>query len=146
MATLGASSYTYAEAQESQAMKSWIGGHVRAFEYFGGVAEILVPDNTKTAITSPCRYEPDINPTYQDMAEHSGTAVIPTIVRHPRDNGKVERSLRTDQEEFYQLLTYIDDVDLNEKLAEWERFYNIDRPHGAFNGKTPYEALRCILK
>jgi len=47
-------------------------------------------------------------------------------------NGKVERSHRTDQEEFYQLLTYTDDVDLNKKLAEWERFYNLDRPHGAF--------------
>jgi len=60
-------------------------------------------------------------------------------------NGKVERSHRTDQEEFYQLLTYTDDVDLNEKLAEWERLYNHDRPHGAFKGKTHYEALRCIL-
>lgn len=60
-------------------------------------------------------------------------------------NGKVERSHRTDQEEFYQLLTYTDDVDLNKKLAKWERFYNLDRPHGAFKGKTPYEALRCKL-
>ena len=66
--------------------------------------------------------------------------------RSPRLNGRVERSHRTDQEEFYQLLTYTDDVDLNEKLAEWERFYNLDRPHGAFKGKTPYEALRSILE
>jgi len=94
VATLGASSYTYAEAQESQAMKSWIGGHVRAFEFFGGVTEILVPDNAKTAITSPCRYEPDINPTYQDMAEHYDTAVIPTRVRHPRDKAKVETGVQ----------------------------------------------------
>jgi transposase len=94
VATLGASSYTYAEAQESQAMKSWIGGHVRAFEFFGGVAEILVPDNTKTAITSPCRYEPDLNPTYQDMAEHYTTAVIPARVRHPRDKAKVETGVQ----------------------------------------------------
>jgi hypothetical protein len=66
--------------------------------------------------------------------------------RSPQLNGKVERSHRTDQEEFYQLLTYTDDVDLNKKLAEWERFYNHDRPHGAFKGKTPYEALRCMLE
>ena len=66
--------------------------------------------------------------------------------RSPQLNGKVERSLRTDQEEFYQLLTYTDDVDLNEKLAEWERFYNMDRPHGAFMGKTPYEAMRSMLE
>ena len=66
--------------------------------------------------------------------------------RSPQLNGKVERSHRSDQEEFYQLLTYTDDVDLNEKLAEWERFYNFDRPHGAFGGRTPYEALRSLMK
>lgn len=62
--------------------------------------------------------------------------------RSPQLNGKVERSHRSDQEEFYQLLDYTDDVDLNKKLAEWEAFYNFSRPHGAFKGKTPYEALR----
>ena len=66
--------------------------------------------------------------------------------RSPQLNGKVERSHRTDQEEFYQLLTYTDDVDLNKKLEKWEQFYNFNRPHGAFDGKTPYEALRCILE
>jgi transposase InsO family protein len=65
--------------------------------------------------------------------------------RSPQLNGKVERSHRTDQQEFYQLLTYTDDVDLNRKLEAWERFYNFDRPHGAFAGKTPYEVLRSLL-
>jgi transposase InsO family protein len=65
--------------------------------------------------------------------------------RTPQLNGKVERSHRTDQEEFYQLLTYTDDVDLNKKLVEWENFYNFSRPHTAFLGKTPYEALRNML-
>ena len=60
----------------------------------------------------------------------------------PQLNGKVERSHRSDGQEFYQLLNYKDDVDLEAKLDEWERFYNFHRPHGAFNGKTPYEALR----
>lgn len=60
----------------------------------------------------------------------------------PQLNGKVERSHRSDEQEFYQLLTYKGDVDLEAKLEEWERFYNLARPHGAFNGKTPYEALR----
>ncbi len=64
----------------------------------------------------------------------------------PQLNGKVERSHRSDQEEFYQLLTYTDDVDLNKKLATWEEFYNFNRPHGAHKGKTPYEALRAMLK
>jgi transposase InsO family protein len=66
--------------------------------------------------------------------------------RTPQLNGKVERSHRSDKEEFYQLLTYTDGVDLNKKLAECERFYNNARPHKAFNGKTPYEALRTMLK
>ena len=66
--------------------------------------------------------------------------------RSPQLNGKVERSHRTDKNEFYQLLTYTDDVDLNKKLTEWENFYNFHRPHGAFGGKTPYEALNLLLK
>ena len=57
--------------------------------------------------------------------------------RSPQLNGKVERSHRSDQEEFYRLLSYKDDVDLEAKLADWERFYNLARPHGAHNGKTP---------
>ena len=65
--------------------------------------------------------------------------------RTPRLNGKVERSHRTDKQEFYQLLTYTGDVDLNAKLNEWENFYNYHRPHGAFHGKTPCEALRDKL-
>jgi len=65
--------------------------------------------------------------------------------RSPQLNGKVERSHRSDQEEFYQLLTYTDDVDLDAKLATWEQFYNYDRPHGAFNGRTPYETMRSLL-
>jgi len=60
----------------------------------------------------------------------------------PRLNGKVERSHRTDKEEFYQLLSYTGDVDLNKKLNKWEAFYNFQRPHGAFKGKTPYEILK----
>jgi transposase InsO family protein len=66
--------------------------------------------------------------------------------RSPQLNGKVERSHRTDQEEFYQLLTYTDDVDLNKKLKNWEEFYNYNRPHGEFEGKTTYEKLNTILK
>ena len=62
--------------------------------------------------------------------------------RTPQLNGKVERSHRSDQEEFYQLLSYKSDVDLNKKLDEWEQFYNFARPHGAHQGRTPYESLR----
>jgi len=66
--------------------------------------------------------------------------------RTPQLNGKVERSHRTDRTEFYQLLTYTDDVDLNSKLEAWENFYNYDRPHISLDGKTPYEVMRSLLK
>ena len=66
--------------------------------------------------------------------------------RSPQLNGKVERSHRSDQEEFYQLLDYKGDKDLEEKLEVWENFYNFHRPHGAFDSRTPYEILRKRLQ
>jgi transposase len=90
VAVLGASSYTYTEAQVSQEMMHWIGGHVRAIAFFEGVPQIIVPDNLKQGVKSPCWYDPDLNQTYQEMAEHYGVAVIPTRVRKPRDKSKVE--------------------------------------------------------
>jgi transposase len=87
---LGASNYTYAEAHESQELPNWIGAHVRMFAFFGGAPEIVVPDNLKAGVKHPCRYEPDLNPTYQDLAQHYGTAVIPTRVRKPKDKAKAE--------------------------------------------------------
>lgn len=94
VATLGASSYTYAEATWSQATPDWIGSHVRAFAYFGGVPELVVPDNLKAGVKSACYYEPDLNPTYQELARHYGTAVLPARVRHPRDKSKVENGVQ----------------------------------------------------
>lgn len=93
LATLGASNYTFAEASLSQELPSWIKSHVHAFEFFGGVTKILVPDNLKVVVTNPCRYEPDINPTYQDLAEHYGTTVIPARSRKPKDKAKVESAV-----------------------------------------------------
>src|SRR5665647_2399476 len=90
VATMGASSYTYAEAQPSQEMPHWIGGHVRAHAFFGGVTQIIVPDNLGQGVKHVCRYEPDLNPTYLEMAQHYGVAVIPARVRRPRDKAKVE--------------------------------------------------------
>jgi len=93
VAALGASNYTFAEASLSQELPSWIKSHVRAFEFFGGVTEILVPDNLKSGVTKPCRYEPDINPTYQDLATHYDTTVIPARAGKPRDKAKVESAV-----------------------------------------------------
>lgn len=77
--------------------------------------------------------------------EDQGMRHVYIKARTPELNGKVERSHRSDQEEFYQLLTYTDDVDLHAKLAEWEAFYNYHRPHGALAGQTPYETLKRLL-
>jgi transposase len=90
VATLGASHYTFAEASFSQDLPSWISSHIHAFEFFGGIPEILIPDNLKAAATHPSRYEPDLNPTYRDLAEYYGTVVIPARVGKPRDKAKVE--------------------------------------------------------
>jgi len=90
VAVLGASNYTYAEATWNQDLGSWIRAHVRALEFLGGAPALLVPDNCKTAVRRPCRYEPDLNPTYQEMAAHYGMAVIPARVKKPRDKAKVE--------------------------------------------------------
>jgi len=90
VAVLGASSYTFSEATMTQALPDWAGSHVRAFEYFGGVTEIVVPDNLKSGVTKPCRYDPDINPSYADLARHYGVAIIPARVRKPKDKAKAE--------------------------------------------------------
>jgi transposase len=90
VSVLGASNYTYVEATWTQSLPDWIGSHVRAFEYFGGVPHIVVPDNLKSGVSKSCRYEPDINPSYHDMSVHYGTAIIPARVRKPQDKAKAE--------------------------------------------------------
>jgi transposase len=90
VAVLGASNYTYAEALPSQELLHWIAAHVRMFEYLGGVPEILVPDNLRSGVTRTHRYEPELNPTYLEMAAHYGCAVIPTRPYKPQDKAKVE--------------------------------------------------------
>jgi transposase len=90
VAVLGASSYTYAEATWTEGLADWIGAHMRAFEFLGGVPEIVVPDNTRAAVSRSCRYDPDLNRTYQDMATHYGVAVVPARPGKPRDKAKVE--------------------------------------------------------
>jgi len=90
VAVLGASNYSYAEATWTQGLPDWIGSHRRAFSFLGGVPELVVPDNLRAGVSKAHRYEPDTNPTYQDMATHYGVAVLPTRVRRPRDKAKVE--------------------------------------------------------
>lgn len=90
VAVLGASNYTYCEATWSQGLPDWIGSHVRALEHLGGVPALLVPDNLKSGVTTACFYDPEINPTYRDLASHYATVVLPARPRRPKDKAKAE--------------------------------------------------------
>jgi transposase len=93
VAALGASSYVYCEARPSEGLADWIGCHVGMFAFLGGVTTIIVCDNLKAAVTNPDRYEPGLNRTYQDMARHYATTVIPARPYKPRDKAKVEQAV-----------------------------------------------------
>lgn len=92
--TLGASHYIYTEATWTQRLPDWIGAHGRMYQDFGGVPALTVPDNLKAGVRHACYYDPDLNPTYQDLATHYGTVVLPTRVAHPRDKAKVETGVQ----------------------------------------------------
>lgn len=118
---MGASNYTYVEASRSQRMADFIGSTIRGLEYFGAVPQILVPDQLRSAVSHPDRYEPDINPTYMEMAKHYGMAIVPARPRKPKDKAKVEAGVRIAQRwivaclrnrRFYSL------TELNEAIAE----------------------------
>lgn len=89
VAVWGASNYTYAEATLTQQLPDWIGSHTRAFQYFGCVPKVVVPDCLKGAVSRACRYEPELNPTYAEMAEHYGICVLPARPARPRDKAYV---------------------------------------------------------
>ena len=90
VAVLGASNYTFCEATWSQKLPDWINSHVRAFDFIGGVPTIVVPDNLKSAVTKACRYDPELNPSYQQLAAHYGTALVPARPLKPKDKAKAE--------------------------------------------------------
>jgi transposase len=93
VAVWGASNYTYAEAGLSQTLPDWIGAHRRAFEYFCCAPRVLVPDNLKSGVSKACKYEPELNPTYSNMAEHYGCAILPARPGKPRDKAIVENGV-----------------------------------------------------
>lgn len=93
IATLGASNYTFAYATPSQELMHWIDCHVRAFEFFQGATKLIVPDNLRTGVSRACRYEPDLNRTYHEMAQYYGVAILPARPRKPRDKAKVENAV-----------------------------------------------------
>jgi len=166
VAALGASGYTYAEAIRDQRKLSIITAHNHAFEYFGGVTEMLIPDNMKAAVNRADKYDPDLNETYQDMAEYYGAVVLPARPYRPKDKPKVELSVKLVQrwilarlrhrvffsieelnETIYSLL---DDLN-NRKIKKIEKsrrelYEEIDRPALKSLPVSPYvfrEFKRC---
>jgi transposase len=93
VACMGFSSYTYAEAFPSEQLPCWIAGHVNAISFFGAAPHIITPDNPKAIVTRACRYEPELNRTFSEMAAHYGCVVIPARVRKPKDKAKVESAV-----------------------------------------------------
>ncbi|HTY76577.1 MAG TPA: IS21 family transposase, partial [Candidatus Bathyarchaeia archaeon] len=87
---LGASNYTYAEATRTQQLSDWLGSHARMFHYFGGVSTAVVCDQLKSGVTVPCRYEPGLQRTYDEFAQHLGTTILPARPAMTRDKAKIE--------------------------------------------------------
>lgn len=87
---LGASNYTFAEATLTQSLPDWLGSHVRMFEFFGGCTELVIPDNLRSGVSKACRYDPDLNASYQQLAEHYQLAVVPARPYKPKDKSKAE--------------------------------------------------------
>jgi transposase len=121
VAVLGASNYTFAEATRTQQLADFVGSTMRAFEYFGCVPEVIVPDQLRSAVSGPHRYEPDINPTYLEMAQHYGVTVIPARPRKPRDKAKVEGGVLLAQRWILAAIrnrTFFSLAELNAAIAE----------------------------
>jgi transposase len=104
VAVLGASNKTFAEAFPNQQLPAWIAAHAHAYAYFGGVAKVTVPDNPRTAVVRPCRYEPLLHRSYQEMAEHYGTVIIPARVKRPRDKAHAETAVQMTQRQILAAL------------------------------------------
>jgi len=159
VAVLGASNYTFCEAVWKRDLPSWIGSHTRAAEFFQGVAAVTVPDNWKAGVTAACYYDPELNPSYRDWAEHYGTVVIPARVRKPRDKAKVETGVLIVERWILAALrnrTFFSLAELNNAIRELliglnqrkfrkldatreKLFEEIDRPALKPLPETPYE-------
>lgn len=162
VAVWGASNYTYAEATWTQELWNWIHSHVRAFEYFGCVPRVVVPDNLKSGVHSPCRYEPEENPTYGELAVHYGTTVIPARPYEPRDKAKVEAGVLVVQRWILAALRhrqFATIAELNAAIRELleilnlrplrklkksrrELFQTLDQPNALVLRDRPYEFAR----
>ncbi len=141
VAVLGASNYTFAEATATQQIADWIQSHVHAFEYLGGVTRAVVPDQLKTGITRACRYEPELQRSYEELALHYGTVILPARPASPRDKAKVEVAVQIAERWILARLrheTFFSLPALNQRIGELLE---------ALNGRTMrhYRASRRAL-
>jgi transposase len=120
VAVLGASNKTFAQAFENEQLAAWIAAHCQAYAFFGGVARITVPDNLKTGVIRPCRYEPLLHRSYQELAEHYGAVIIPARIKKPRDKAKVEAGVQIAER---QILAALRD----------QRFFNLGELNAAIS-------------
>ncbi len=121
VAVLGASNYTYAEAARTQQVADWIASHQRTFQFFGGVPHAVVPDQLKSGVTLPCRYEPGIQRTYEEFAQHYGTVILPARPAKPRDKAKIEVAVQIAERWILARLrheTFFSLAALNARIAE----------------------------
>jgi transposase len=145
VAVLGASSYTFVEAFWTQRLPEWIAGHVDAFAFFGGVPDILVPDNLRSAVVSSHRYEPELNRTYEECARHYGCAIVPARIRHPKDKAKVEKAVQDVEQRVLAPLrrrAFFSIKELNEAI-EWQLIELNERPFQKVPGsrRSLFESL-----
>jgi len=142
---LGASNYTYAEATFTQTLPDFVGATVRGLEYFGGVTEMLVPDQLRSAVSKPDRVEPEINATYAEVGAHYGTAVVPARPRKPRDKAKAEAAVLIVQRWILACLRNRRFFSLEElNAAIWELLERLNtRPFKKLEGcrRSAFEAL-----
>ena len=145
VAALGASGYSYAEASMSQKKHDFIASHVRAFRFYNGVTEVLVPDNLKSAVTRANWYEPDINESYQDMADHYGTVVLPARPYKPKDKSKAELSVKLVQRWILARLRHIKFFSLHElNEAIWELLDDLNNRKMRHLGKSRRELFEAL--
>ena len=145
VATLGASNRIYAEASLSQRLPCWVESNINAFEYNDGVTELVIPDNLKSGVTKPDRYEPSINQTYEEMGHHYGTFIVPARAAKPKDKAKVEEAVQVVQREIIAPLrnhTFFDLPQLNVAIRKQLEIVN-NRPFQKRSGsrQSCYEEI-----
>jgi transposase len=145
VAVLGASSYTFAEATWSQKLPDWIASHQRAFRFFGGLSELLVPDNLLSGVSRACRYAPEPNETYQELARHYGTAILPARPYKPKDKAKAEVGVQVVERWILARLrhhTFFSLAELNQAIARVLTELN-ERPFQKLPGcrRSAFESL-----